>query len=200
MRYISIGSKCNVKSQIDRHVGKNETHLFDWLGTDMESVIQILQCDDINNIFNHDNVVNDVKVPNTRSNSRVIIKNLSYCVSIHDLRLHYKKKDVDDFIDKYKRRFERLIQLICGTEKIHFIRHGKITEEQKELFINTILKINPSCNFSLVSVTEGSDYEINKSERFIEFKITNNTKKNQDDWTSSYLDWGKVFTTLSRET
>ncbi len=198
MRYISIGRNCNVKFQINKHKPKQETHIFDWLGTDMDSVIQILQCKDIDEIFNHDNIVEDNK-NNTdkRTRPRIILKNLPYCVSIHDLHVRYKKTDVDNFIDKYKRRFKRLIDLIQENEKIYFIRHGEITQEQKKLFIDTILKINPNCNFALVSVFEALVYEMNESEHFFEFKITSKSNKNQDDWTSSYLDWGKVFKNLS---
>ena len=51
MVFISIGTACNVKNQIDKHTGKKETLFFDWLMTDMNSVISILKCNNIDEIF-----------------------------------------------------------------------------------------------------------------------------------------------------
>ena len=196
MRCISIGSKCNVKFQINKYVKKQETLFFDWLGTDMETVIKILQCKNICDILYHDNIVKDPKNPYTKSNSRIIIKSLPYCVSIHDFTINFKKEDIDSFINKYERRFKRLIELICSTEKLYFIRYEKITEEQKKLFIETILNINPDCDFTLVSVIDDCVNEINKGERFIEFKLIRKFNKYPDDWSTSYLDWNTVFKTI----
>ena len=36
MVFISIGTACNVKNQIDKHTGKKETLFFDWLMTDVK--------------------------------------------------------------------------------------------------------------------------------------------------------------------
>ncbi len=47
MKYISIGDACCVKYNIDKYRGNSETLFFDWLMTSMDSVIEILNCNDI---------------------------------------------------------------------------------------------------------------------------------------------------------
>ena len=60
MKYISIGCLCNVKAQIDEHKGNCETLFFDWLKTDMETVITILQkYDVIDSILNINTITRD---------------------------------------------------------------------------------------------------------------------------------------------
>ena len=36
--FISIGKKCGVRYNIEKFIGKKETHFFDWLITDMKTV------------------------------------------------------------------------------------------------------------------------------------------------------------------
>ena len=79
MVYISIGSGCNVKHQIDKHKHKLETLFFDWLITSINSVIEILSCCDISNILYFDNIIRDINHPYHSNNSQIIIKSLNRC-------------------------------------------------------------------------------------------------------------------------
>ncbi len=89
-----------------------------------------------------------------------------------------------------------MVGVINGTEKLCFIRYGKIDELTKETFFKTILTINPECSFILVSVIDDTIHKINKGDRFIEIKLTRNLNRPQDDWTTSYLNWDIVFKTI----
>jgi len=192
--FISIGSKCNVRHQISKHFKYGETMFFDWLGTDMDTVNIILQTSDITNYFSPCNIIEE---PNTldASHARLAIKNLPKCISVHDVRKNYNSRDIDTFITKYKRRFDRLLQIIKSNNKLFFIRYGKIDNYQKELFIKTILKINPNCNFVLISVKDEQPYnKIQKSNHYIEFNYK--VKQVADDWTTSWLDWDNIFKVL----
>ena len=190
-RFISIGSKCNVKHQIDKHFERGETMFFDWFGTNMDTVNLILQTDDIRKYFSPCNIIQE---PNTynRTMAKIIIKNLPKCVSIHDVRAKHDSNNINQFINKYERRFERLFQIIKTNDKLHFVHYGKIEEPQKELFIQTILKINPNCNFVLISVNDEQPSDtIHYSKHFIEFNYM--VKRVPGDWTSSWLNWAKIF-------
>jgi len=195
MRFISIGSACSTKYQIDKCNRKEKTLFFDWLMTDMNSVISILNCTNIEEFLNVNNIVRDEKHPFHHNNSRVFIKSLSFCVSIHDISVEFNDKSIYDFIDKYKRRFTRMLELIKSKEKIYFIRFGKkIDENEKNKFIQTILKINKCCDFALISIIVNQEEKcIIKDDNYLEINIKKLQDVDKNDWTHSYLDWKQIF-------
>ena len=117
----------------------------------MNSVIEILSCNNINNILYLDNIIRDVNTPDTWTHSKIVIKSLNYCVSIHDLTKNYTDNDILDFIDKY-RRFNRIIEYIKSNEKLCFIRFGHENNDEIYKFIETIEKINANCDFTIVVI------------------------------------------------
>lgn len=194
MKYISIGNACPVKYNIDKYRGKSETLFFDWLMTSMNSIIDILGCDNIDNILYFDNIIRDINNPYKDENSRIIIKSLDFCVSIHDLPINYTDNDILGFIYKYKRRFNRIIEYIKSNEKICFIRNSYVSNSQIDKFIETITKINPNCDFTLVVIHNSKE---NKA-TFLNKKNLLYMYLNVDiptifDWTYEYLNWEKIF-------
>jgi hypothetical protein len=194
MVYISIGCACNVKYQIDKHKHKLETLFFDWLMTSMKSVIEILGCDDINNILYFDNIIRDQDNPFWDGHSRIIIRSLDYCVSIHDILCDFTDKDILDFIEKYKRRFNRIIEYIKSDEKIYFVRFGSIDNYSQQKFVETILKINPDCNFAIVVIDNNKENNvcILKDDHCLYMKL-NIDEPTPQDWTTEYLNWDLLF-------
>jgi len=199
MTFISIGSSCNVKYQITKCIQSQETYFFDWIGTDMDTVnILFQQRDNIHDYFNLHNII---KHSITKDNhSKIVIQNLPKCVSIHDLKAQYSSQDLELFIHKYISRFNRIIKLIQKTNKpLYFIRYGKINEEQKIAFIKTILEINKYCPFILVSINiEQLTNNICIDKHYLEMNFT--TQKEPNDWTTSFLDWNYIFTTILETT
>jgi hypothetical protein len=174
MQYISIGVSCNVKYQIDKYKGNKATLFFDYLLSNMCSVIKLLECEDINKILNKNSIVLHKKNPVKNNNSRIVIKSLASCESIHDLPINFNNEDINNFIDKYKRRYYRIINYINSGEKILFLRYNKITLDEKNRFVNAVLKINPDCNFSLVNIYTVKPSQIKcKREMCTYFRHTN---------------------------
>jgi len=206
--YISNGAECNVKYQIDKHKHKLETLFFDRLITSMISVIEILSCNDINNILYFDNIIKDTSHPIINNNSRINIKSLNRCTSIHDLKINYSNKDILNFIEKYKRRFNRIIEYIKSNHKIYFIRFDKtnfIDNDTIQKFIKTILKINPNCNFNLILIksynNKLNNYSLSKNKHCLYIKLSKqNNIKFKYDWTTSYIDWKKIFLDIENNT
>lgn len=196
MQFISIGTKCNVKHQIDKWIGKQETLFFDWLATDMDSVISILSVANIRTLLNPDNIGLQVEHPYTSTRSRVLLKSLSYCLFVHDLRIQYNEADVATFINMYERRFLRIIQHIKSEKKLCFIRYGTMSDVHIELFIQTILSINSHCDFILVNVDVGCIPVVVKSKHFMRIVVTQPAKYDKNDWTTSYLNWEYVFNAI----
>ncbi len=194
-KYISIGNACNVKYQIDKHRGKKETLFFDWLMTDMFSVISILNSyNNIDELLNFANIIKCPDNPTHGNYSRILIKSLPFCVSIHDIGIDVTEKDINKFIEKYKRRLNRIVNYIKSNEKIYFLRFGYIDDNMKSAFFQTIKAINPNCNFALISINQNENNNcINKEEHFLEINLIKPDIAPPDDWTTSYLDWKQIF-------
>ena len=194
--YISIGNGCSVKYQINKNKHVLHTLFFDWLITSMKSVIEILNCDDINNILYFNNIIRDTNNPFIgTTNSRIIIKSLDLCVSIHDISYDFTDNDIYNFINKYKRRFNRIIQYIKSNIKIYFVRvDNDIDNNTLQQFIKTILNINPNCNFSLIIIDNNktNNNSILKYEHCLYMKL-NIDNPILSDWTLEYLNWSKIF-------
>jgi hypothetical protein len=199
MKYISIGSNCSVKYNIDKYKGKSETLFFDWLMTSMNDVIEVLECTNINNILHVDNIIRDVNMPYHNNNSRIVIKSLKYCVSIHDLSKDYTDNDILDFIDKYNRRFNRIIEYIKSNKKIFFIRLGYESYDTIYKFIETIKKINTNCDFIVVMIDNDNKNktETLKQNNFLHVKLNINNPKN--DWTNQFLNWNDIFSDIENK-
>lgn len=199
MKYISLGDDCCVKYNIDKYKGKSETLFFDWLMTSMNSVIDILNCNDINSILHFNNITRDINNPYHNSNSRIIIKSLNFCYSIHDLPINYTYNDILIFIDKYKRRFYRIINYIKSNQKICFIRNGFITNDEINNFIATIKKINSNCDFTLVVIYNNIENItlLNKNNLLVINLNIDIPIKN--DWTKEYYNWSNIFSVIENK-
>lgn len=200
--YISIGRACDVKYNIDKFTGSKETFFFDWLMTDMASVNKILGTDKIDSILFFENIIQNPKNPIHGSNSSIIIKSLSYCVSIHDIPVSYDSSHINNFIEKYKRRYNRIIEAILNNKSvIYFIKKGKITYAEKYIFIKNIQNINSKCEFKLVELLEQkttNNYFISEK-YFISVNLDNyRVKPVRDSWTSDCWNWKQIFSDISK--
>jgi hypothetical protein len=197
--HISLGAACNVRYQISKFEDK-ESLFFDWLRIDFNSMCEIFEnYNDIDKILNKNNIIydeNDRYAGLKEKRSKIFFKSLSYCESIHDLRRNYNDRDLEEFIEKYKRRFLRIINYIKNNEKIYFIRYEEdkiMSYDEKDRFINIIKKINENCDFYLIFIgnqdtkRENNYLELNKNN----FKIKN--KDIKDDWRTDFLDWVGIF-------
>ena len=109
--FISIGGACMVKFNLDKFTGKKETLFFDWLITDMNSINKIIGTNDISSILFLENIIRNPNTPNKHGKARVMLKSLSSCESMHDLPANFSSKNVLEFIEKYKRRHNKIIDI-----------------------------------------------------------------------------------------
>jgi hypothetical protein len=198
--FISIGDACSVKYQIDKHISKKETLIFDRVITDMNSVIKIINnYDKIDTILNSDNIIKHPYNPVKADKSRIIIKCLTNFQSIHDIGIDMLETEVLEFIETYKRRLQRLIDYIMGDKKMFFVRVGNIKQSEQIEFINTIKKINPNCDFSLVCLNDSADL---LDKNIINMNLDKYIIKEIDgsDWSKSYYDWKTIFNDILLKT
>jgi hypothetical protein len=191
--FISIGDACSVKYQIDKHVCKKETFIFDRVITDMNTVIKILNnYNNIDDIINVNSIIKHPYNPVKADKSRITIKCLTKFVSIHDISIDMLEAEVCEFIETYKRRLIRVIDYIMGDEKIFFVRFGEIKNNEKVEFINAIKKINPNCDFSLVGLNNNEDL-LDKNIMNINLDKYLIKEIDESDWSKSYYDWKPIF-------
>jgi hypothetical protein len=168
MKIISLSSSvagpaCAVAKCIKKYYYNDDyqTNMFDYLEISLLSIIQILNLekDDIHYLY-----LNNEIFLNKDNNNSVRFNNFDKIISHHDLKNNYLEKDYIDFIEKYKRRYYRLINDIKNEDKIFFIRYGLESECIINKFIDRINILNPSLKvyFIIVDYNE-KDENINNS-------------------------------------
>ena len=212
--FIPIGKHCDVRYQIDKFTKKTEATLFfDWLRSDLICVNHLLKITDICKellfkenlyIYDYDHLNSGVEFNTFRSFDNVLL-------SHHDLPVKSKltDNDIEMFLDKYKRRFHRMMDIIRGNDMIYFIRSGDVNIYEMDEFIKNIQQIHPNCKFCLVSLSsENPDKEIKIFENenhflklnFVYFKIPHDKiteeHKKEQEWTRPFYYWKDIFSTI----
>jgi len=187
---ISFGSECDVRYQISKFLNLNkETDFFDWLISDIDSVCNILS-KDINTILTFPNIQ---LIGYKNINSIVKFKNCTKLVSMHDIPIKYSFNDINDFILKYKRRYNRLIKLIKSNEKTYIIRRDNLSDDKIMKLINIINTLNPNNNITLILLRSDivDHYIFNKRVICINFNKFKLNKNN--DWQRNNYAWKLLF-------
>lgn len=186
--YISLGSACNVKYQIDKYTKKSQpTNFFDWLMTSFESVNQLMSAPSITPYLDPATI----KVDSSNHRKSVTLSALHRCVSIHDIAGRCDKAAINAFVEKYTRRYERLLEEIRSGRKIVFIYNGDVTEEQAKEFVRNVLHIHPSCPFTLVIIGPETT---SLQDRVIRLKLSEKTPpKSEPVWHDEGKNWNDLW-------
>ena len=210
MKLISFGGACVTKFQIIKHnfrhnIEDGETNLFDWQLTSFKVILEILKTDNIDNIFNKENVRFEEIFSN---NSKVVFKSLNHFISLHDLSIDYTEEDLDIFIDKCKRRYERMINIIKNNDTIIFIRfddNNIINNDDYLEFKNILYDINPNFKFYFFNLIINLELENNINlinEYFYKVNLKNYLTFEKVDITGGSFEcfnWIKIFDDIKNE-
>ena len=204
MKIISLSSSiagpaCSIACSIKKKYYNNnyKTNIFDYLEISLISVIQICLLDNeqIEYLSN-----NNIITSNTDGKKSVQFANFDKIISHHDLPENYTDEDYNNFINKYIRRFRKLMNDIMTEDSIYFIRHGYESEDEIKLFIRTIHNINKKLDIHFINIIWDEDFKDTLS-----FNIPNYIFINLYDSSSSSdslfnkivdSDWSKVFTRI----
>ena len=162
----------------------------------MKSVNTIFETKDINNLINLTTIKKDEKNPYgfTKNNYRYHFTSFSHCESLHDVPSKSGKRQEIALVQRYLRRYHRLIKLIKNDNiKIYFIRNGNITESEKNEFIKNILDHNKKCNFKLVECNYNNK---TNNKYYTNINLNNykiNTSINSEDWKLTNFKWKSIF-------
>ena len=144
---------------------------------------------DINNIMNSENYTVDNSPPGKKSH--VHFKLLNNATSMHDLCKNPSNAYYNKFIQKYHRKYNRFFDNIKGNETLYFIRCGDITKEEVDIFINSVYKVNPKCNFFLIYLTP--DHPDNQENEFITINLKKYEKTNNYSGEYYNIKWNVLF-------
>ena len=246
MKYISLGRHCDVVYNIKKNIDDSvPTQFFDWVRTDFKCVLDILKLERTEpeallevsetgfySIFNIENIIIDDKTFAIDKQIGVTLKNFenkqNTLLFRHDIPLkEYNDAELNnqitEFITKYKRRFDRLIELIklepstnasetleqkCSplNNKLVFIYkalyNGNINfETDIDDFKNIITTINKNVDYCLVVLVKSEEnYILIKSKNYLKINISTFIDKNIPfEWTRKQIDWKQIFNIIQRE-
>jgi hypothetical protein len=166
MKIISLSSSiagpaCAVAKSIKKYFYNNnyQTNMFDYLEISLLSILQILFLK--KNDINYLNLNNEIYLNNSGNNS-IKLNNFDKIISHHDLKISYTDDDYNNVINKYIRRYHRLIHDIENEDKIFLIRYGIEEDDIINKLINKLLLINPLLKIFIIIVDYNEDNKDNK--------------------------------------
>ena len=206
MYFISLGRNCCVAYNIKKYINNNtSTQFFDWSRTDFKCVLYILNLETIDTIFNVENFLIDKETYKQDDDILITLNNFvkeGLCLLYHhDISLieYLKQTETEiltEFINKYKRRHERLIDLIKTSQKLCFIYYisDSLDYDDCKLFNKILTSINKDIDYVLVLLDDGVDYKYIHTEFFLKINLKYFTNKDIEfDWTLQNIDWEGLF-------
>jgi hypothetical protein len=202
MKIISLSSStagpaCAIACSVKKYFYNNnyQTNMFDYLEISLKSIIQVLLLKPSDIEYLSDN--NEIYLNHDGINS-VQFNNFDKIISHHDLKKDYNSTDYNNFIEKYKRRYYRLINDINNQNKLFLIRYGIENENEIISLIDTILKINPKLELyfiNIISCDYNFNYNILKNNKYFTVINLYNNLNNYDDLFLKVLksDWKPIY-------
>ena len=179
---MSIGYNCYMKMYLSLNKVLQATNYFDYVGSSMWSLVELFE----NDFEGHIDPKNIEYVDPTPDGSLFV--NVRYYVRfLHDFRRDQQaldqipKRYFEEFQNKYKRRFERLIEILRDLNKpILFMRFEETFELERKLY-GPIANVYPSIDKGKEAL---SDFEM---ENLIKFYSILKTKFSRNNFATIYV-------------
>ena len=159
------GFACAVATSIKKYSEKIDcpTQFFDYLVCDLADINTILDKNTSKNILD------TVDIQPYTKKSIVSFKNFNNMISYHDLNNFFSKEEFNEFQNKYRRRYDRLLNLIQNEDILFFIRYGKEKKEELQKIITLTQLLNTDAIIRVVNVfyDETKSYPEDKNENII---------------------------------
>ena len=128
-KVLSLGYNCSIKLFLKQIGIEQETHFFDYIGSSMWAINELIE----NNFEDSLNLKYFKKMKILEEKESIITNSKYYLRFLHDFKLCAKKVNskaflgntdtiTKEFISKYTRRIERLINIFNGSQPIIFLR------------------------------------------------------------------------------
>jgi hypothetical protein len=197
-----------------------ETQFFDYIGTSVWSIIDLLN-NDFEGMFDKSNYT-IMNVMKTGDDNQFLVVNEKYFIrSKHEFKKTLDRKfdpetlneyeinaeELDDFIEKMKRRKERFMNMLANNNSLLFIRYeedptGRLDLKQFDekfnlsyidslkILSDMFKKINPAKKITILNLSHRHD----KTEHLKEYGIIKlRMRKRIDHWKKCVTEFEKVF-------
>jgi len=193
MEVIPLGSTCSIAYQL-RSLGlRNYAYPFDWVRiNNLSLVTKLIETNFEDFLDQNEFKLNKIsKEFDVNGNMLSYIYENKFCKFYHDFEADITEDTFNDFSKKYKRRIDRLINIIKTSEKLLFVREeiGNLSQNKINKFMNVIRKINPNLNFSLKIIVNNRKYVAFSSGNV---EIIYSDKK-VNNWRRPEIDWNNIF-------
>jgi hypothetical protein len=208
---IPLGPHCCPRMRLDyiktlNKVEISESNFFDYLMVDFQTILKIIESENIEDIIN----INNTEIYHVNDNYTFInLKNV-YLQSIHDVPNINNLNDINNkdvntsiqnnFINKYIRRYKRLIEKIKN-EDIIFIYQSPISLEESEKFYNIISKITTKKIILISFYDFGENIDTIRKHDNLYYLNFNNlylTKIYEYEASMAFLDWIGIYEELNK--
>ena len=208
MIFISLGRHCDVAYNINKYVDNDRpTHFFDWSRTDFKCVLSILNSRILDILFYKENIAIDTESYKHDNELTMTLKSLdrdNQCLLFHHDISYNEYPELNDklteFIDKYKRRHERLVKLIQSEEPIRFLYRisGEFDNGDITIFNSVLRSINSNNKHTLVLLREEDGPQTyTKYDTHITINLTQYMDKTMTPtWKQHQYDWKRIFETI----
>jgi len=215
----SLGYNCYTKLYFNSLKMDKETQFFDYIGTSVWSIIELLE-NDFDGIFDKSNykIMNIMKT----GDDQFLVVNEKYFIRCkHEFKktldrkfdpeiLHeyeIDKEELEDFIEKMKRRKERFMNMLASNNSLLFIRyeedptgryHLKQYDEKfnisymenLKILSDMFKKINPEKKITILDISHRHD----KTEYIKEYEIIKiRMRKRIDHWKKAVVEFENTF-------
>lgn len=205
-KVISLGSNCFIKFYIRHIKHEQETHFFDYIGSPMWSVYELVK-NGFSDVFNIDEYKNEYTIIGQSE----IVTNSRYNLKFkHDLSTDKFKFLVqfDEFKEKYSRRIKRFQDLLMSTsESVLFMRfeemkknrivnceyneQNKISEYEYIKLFSQYLRINfPELKFKIIFISKTKNDDVDDENNIITIREIETSK------ITNYLSAGRLIKEL----
>ena len=197
------GFACAVATSIKKYSEKINcpTQFFDYLVCDLEDINTILD----KNTSLH--ILDTVTIQPFTKKSIVSFKNFNNLISYHDLNNSFSTEEFNEFQNKYRRRYHRLLKLIQEEDILFFIRYGKEKKEELQKIITNTQLLNEDVVIRIINVfyDKTKKYPEDKDDNtiyinFYLFEDKNINYDSDDYYKTLQFKWNIVFQVIEEYT
>lgn len=196
MKYISLGQSCLASYHLRKLGLQRETHFFDWIVTSQNTVIKVLE-------MNDQDQLRRALTENVQFERELFEGHKAFtCQSLGLRSVHDLPADGDcpdrfrfHFVDKYIRRYNRLVEVLNSEEPVMFVMTLKKFEPTDKL-TSTIQNIFPTLNFHMILIIEESNHECIKEKKVTTVFLEDYLLKpgaRQTHWSLDQYDWNRIL-------
>ena len=173
-KFLSLGNCCFYGMYKRKYFKDNkskdygETHFFDWILTNIDSLIKIIECKNLDEYFN----IKNLKIRKVMPYLNIKMRNI-YLNSLHDVPTKNGSIQVNLF-EKYRRRHLRVVNKLKNEKNLLFLYSKKLSNEEINNITFMLNKIRNGKKWALIQFYYNEqDKELTNKNNIYYFNLNN---------------------------